>query len=83
MQVRVGMSEPGRTLISVRKKYGGAVMRNRARRRLRAICREFGMDCPQGYLLMISLRDEARGAQYHQLRSDLFTALGGLGLLDP
>ena len=82
LQVRVGRSDPGRTLISVRKKYGGAVRRNLARRRLRAICQGFGIDSLQGHLLLISLRDEARGVLYRQLRSDLFTALAELSLVD-
>ena len=82
MQIRVGKSDPGRMLIAVRKKFGGSVVRNRARRRLREICRGFGVHSPRGVLLMISLRDEARAVRYRELRSDLFSALRRLGLLD-
>ena len=73
----------GRTLISVRKRFGSAVQRNRARRRIRAICREAYPDGLSDILLMISLADRASLAGYQGLRADLLAAFDALGLQDP
>ena len=80
--MRAGRSESGRILISVRKKFGGAVLRNRVRRRLRAVCRELGPRIRPGHLVLISLGDHARRAGYRALRSDLVSAFRTLGLID-
>ena len=83
MHVRLCDSDLSKTLISVRKHLGKAVLRNRARRRLRSLCRQLSPDGPQERFLMVSLRDHARDATYPDLRSDLTSAFQFLGLLDP
>ena len=82
MHVRVADSDLNQTLIAVRRKYGGAVRRNRARRRIRAICKEFLPNGHPGRLLLISLSDRSDGAGFVALKSDVRSALTDLGLLD-
>lgn len=83
MHVRVMQSELEQTLISVRRKFGGAVDRNRARRRIRTICTEFLPGGHPGQILLISLSDGSAGAGFQALRSDARAAFAHLGLLDP
>lgn len=74
VHVRIGESEQDRTLISVRKKFGHAVLRNRIRRQIRAICQEF---IPHGHpncLVIISVGDHSRGVSFAELRADLCRA---------
>jgi ribonuclease P protein component len=82
MTVRICDTDLSATLISVRKRFGGAVVRNRARRRLRALCRELNPQRHPGQLLLVSIRDHARGRGYRDLRIDLISAFKSLGLLD-
>jgi len=51
---------------SVSKQVGGAVVRNRVKRRLRMIVREF--DWAPGFDVVIVARPEARSATYGELR---------------
>ena len=81
--MRAGPSESGRIIISVRRKFGGAVLRNRARRRIRAVCRELAPRIRAGQLVMVSLGDHARRAGYRELRIDIISAFSTLGLIDP
>ena len=83
MHVRGLPASESCTLISVRKRFGSAVLRNRARRRIRAICREAFPEGLSDTLLMISLADRASVAGYQGLRADLFAAFEALGLQDP
>ena len=83
LHVRIGASEISRTIIAVRRRYGGAVGRNRARRRIRSICREFLPDGHPGRLLLISVSDGAGSAGHRDLRTDVREAFVRLGLLVP
>jgi len=81
VHVRMGQSEQDRTLISVRKKFGNAVFRNRIRRQIRAICQDI---IPQGHpdsLLIISVGDRSRGVSYADLHRDLHRAFTDLRLI--
>ena len=81
VHVRMGKSEQDRTLISVRKKFGNAVYRNRIRRQIRAICQEM---IPQGHpdsLLIIAVGDRSRGVSFADLRLDLHNAFSDLRLI--
>lgn len=81
VHVRVVDSGLERTIISVRRRFGGAVARNRVRRRLRAICRELAPEGLPGRLLMISVGDRSGNAGFSGLRADLASAFKSLGLL--
>ncbi|MCE2433396.1 MAG: ribonuclease P protein component [Candidatus Latescibacteria bacterium] len=82
VHVRIGTSEMDLTLISIRKKFGNAVRRNRIRRQVRAICSEL---IPLGHshsLMIISIGDHAFGVSYAELRLELHLAFQKLGLID-
>ena len=66
------------TLISIRRKFGNAVKRNRARRRIREICREFGWLDPPGRLILITVSDRATSATYQHYRTELTAAFSAL-----
>jgi ribonuclease P protein component len=81
VHVRMVKSEQDRTLISVRKKFGNAVYRNRIRRQIRAICQDI---IPQGhpnFLLIIAVGDRSRGVSFADLRLDLHNAFSDLRLI--
>jgi len=59
---------------AVGKRYGGAVDRNRCRRRLRAVVRECAADLPPGSYL-IGAGHGAQGLAFRELRDRVFEAL--------
>lgn len=64
------------------KKVGGAVVRNRARRRLRAVAREVLLtEATPGYDYVLIARAETATRDYAALRADLRVALKRLKLL--
>lgn len=64
------------------KKVGGAVVRNRARRRLRALAREvLASEAAPGYDYVLIARAETATRGYADLRSDVRFALKRLRLL--
>ena len=71
------------TLISVRKRFGRAVDRNRARRRVKALCAEFLPGGAVNHLMLISIGDRSRAAGFEAFRRDLQMAFRSLGLLKP
>jgi len=81
MHVRLGCGGEGRLLISVRRKFGGAVLRNRTRRRIRSICRDLGVERASGQMILISVGDHASGAGYGKFRADLVSAFDCLGVI--
>ena len=81
LHVRVSKSAEDRIFISVRKRFGKAVARNRARRRIRAICREVAPYRVMGHMVIVSVGDGSASAGFRDLRTDLIFAFGNLGLL--
>jgi ribonuclease P protein component len=66
------------------KKVGGAVVRTRARRRLRALAREVLLrEAAPGYDYVLIARPETATRDYALLRDDLRYALKRLRLLAP
>ena len=80
LHVRIGGSDLSRTLISIRRKFGPAVARNRARRRLRHLCRDLGLLHLPNHLILLSVSDRASSATFDDLKSDLLGALQALDL---
>ena len=65
------------------KKVGGAVVRNRARRRLRALAREvMSSEAASGYDYVLIARAETATRDYADLRKDMRFALKRLRLLE-
>ena len=65
------------------KKVGGAVVRNRARRRLRALAREvIAQEAAAGYDYVLIARAETATRDYAALRADMRFALKRLRLLE-
>ncbi len=73
-----GDEGPPRAGFTCSKKVGGAVARNRAKRRLREIARlDLSVGARPGWdYVLIGLRDRTAGRDFTALRSDLSRALG-------
>jgi ribonuclease P protein component len=70
--------------IASRKSVGGAVERNRARRRLREIVRRRWPRLPlTGYWILVIAHHGASGAPHQELASDLERLLASAGALAP
>lgn len=70
-------AEPPRVAYAIGRKVGGAVVRNRIRRRLRAITREVGVQLrPGAYLFGVNAA--AASLSYGDLRATVCQALGAL-----
>jgi ribonuclease P protein component len=77
------VNEPAmRVGFTASKKVGGAVLRNRARRRMRALAREvLAHDAAPGYDYVLIARPETATRDYADLRKDLRYALKRLRLV--
>jgi len=62
------------------KKLGNAVMRNRARRRIRAIAGGSTEQLQQGYDIVIIARQSMARADYNRLEKDFYTVMKKAGL---
>lgn len=76
----VGNSDPAKVGLSVSKRVGTAVVRNRIKRRLREIARAAAPKIPQGVHIVIGCKASARDATFQQLQADVLGAMRGLGL---
>ena len=66
--------------LSVTKKIGGAVERNRAKRIIRAAYDVYKNDLRRGYLIVISARDAINGQKSTDIEKELYAAFSKLGL---
>ena len=67
----VESSAPCRIGFIVSRRIGGAVVRNRVRRRLREIVRRHQHDLRSGFWIVLVARRDAVSASYHQLEHEL------------
>ncbi|MGI2335290.1 MAG: ribonuclease P protein component [Dehalogenimonas sp.] len=74
-----GQTTQNRIGIVVSKKVGGAVVRNRVRRRIKEIFRQKTLK--EGYDIVIIARQAAREANYHQLAESSRRLTGRAGLV--
>jgi len=72
---------PTRLGLAISRKVGGAVVRNRLRRRLREVFRAERSRLQPGWDIVIVPRRQAAGAGFAALRADLLSALERAGLL--
>ena len=64
---------------SVSKKLGGAVQRNRLKRRFRAIARQLLPHCPTGYDMIFVIRPAAAKANHNRLNAEMAQAMAKVG----
>ena len=67
--------------VTVSTKLGGAVVRNRARRRLREVYRLAQPEMKQGYDVVLVARSRAVNGPYSRLTAAFYKACGQLGLI--
>jgi ribonuclease P protein component len=75
-------SSPSRFGISVKKALGGAVVRNRIRRRIREILRRNRTEIPSGWDIVIHPRRSVAQAPFAPLEAELLRLLRGLAPKD-
>jgi ribonuclease P protein component len=75
LRVCSGPDPEGGLVISVRRKFGKAVRRNRVRRQIRAICRDLSDGSWTARLTLLSVDDQASEVPFAELREDLARAL--------
>jgi ribonuclease P protein component len=73
--------EQNRLGITVSTKLGGAVQRNRIRRRLKEVYRLSEHTVHSGYSIVIVARHGSRFAAWNELKSSVLHLFGKLGLL--
>lgn len=83
--VAVRVRETGLTVVRVgfatSRQLGGAVVRNRVRRRLRSIVRDLGPRLRPGRDILIVVRPAGAAVEQVRLATSITTALAGLGAL--
>jgi len=67
MDTRIGFS--------VSKKFGNAVKRNKIKRQLKSICREYLPNIKTGYDMVFVVRAESKCADYEKLKSSVYELL--------
>ena len=85
---RIALADPkkekvNRVGLSVGKKIGGAVQRNRAKRIIRAAYAEHKASLKKGYLIVISAREAINGQKSGAVSAELSAAFAKVGLLPP
>jgi ribonuclease P protein component len=73
-----GHAEPARVGFVVSRKVGGAVVRNRVRRRLRHLARLYLGSLPEGSLLVVRANPRAATARQADLAAELDLVIGAL-----
>lgn len=80
MQVlKTGQDDPFRLGLTVSRKVGNAVVRNRVKRRLREVVRAAGVS--RGHDIVLIGRTEAASRNFALLKEDFMNGLGKLGVL--
>jgi ribonuclease P protein component len=69
MVYKIDAAKPTRLAIIAGKAVGGAVQRNRAKRRLRAVFQELFYKIPSGFDLVVIARKSILNASYQEIQS--------------
>lgn len=67
--------------IPISRKFGNSVSRNRAKRRIRAICRELLADVKESYFIIIRPKEEFKYLSYEDARQIIKKLFTGAGVL--
>jgi len=67
--------------IALRKKYGNAVIRNRAKRIIRAVCRDLLKDLHEGYYIIIQPENDFHLFGFSEIRRNIGSVFQKAGLL--
>ncbi len=67
--------------ITVRKRYGNAVARNRTKRILRAACRDVIPALKQGYYIIIQPKDSFKDMRFIEIRNDIKRVFSKSGVI--
>ena len=81
--IRRNNSNQNRLGITVSKKIGGAVQRNRVRRKLKEIYRLSEVKLNPGHDIVIVARVKSRDAKYHELETSVLSLFKKLKLSKP
>jgi ribonuclease P protein component len=79
--LQTGTADPWRCAFITSAKIGGAVQRNRVRRRLREIVRSVGAEIPPGVWFVTIARWRAPDSSFEELRRDWIKTAVRVGLL--
>lgn len=73
--------EQSKIAVTVRKKYGNAVARNRAKRIIRSIYRDILPDFTEGFYIIVQPKDSFKTMKYAEIKSDMGRLLKKKGIL--
>ncbi|MCG0275094.1 MAG: ribonuclease P protein component [Thermosediminibacteraceae bacterium] len=80
MYARENNLEYSRLGVSISKKIGKSVVRNKIKRRIKEAFRTSLENIKKGYDIVISVKKEARNADYHEIKGQLIYLLKKLDL---
>lgn len=81
--LRTGGVEPAKAGIITSRRVGGAVVRNKVRRRLREIIKTCLAQIPAGLLVVVVAKSAADGASFEQLKAEWLLLARRLSILPP
>jgi len=81
LQIDSRVSPKVKIAIVINKKYGKAWERNKAKRRVRAICSGFLKELQDGFYIVINPKNESKRVSYQKIESELKFLLKKSGLI--
>ena len=81
--LRTGGGSPAKVGLITSRRVGGAVVRNKVRRRLREILKSCVTEIPSGFLVVIVAKSAAAEASFEQLKAEWLLLARRLSILPP
>jgi ribonuclease P protein component len=81
--LRAGGDQPAKAGIITSRRVGGAVVRNKVRRRLREILKSCLPQIPSGLLVVVVAKSAAAEASFEQLKAEWLLLARRLSILPP